>query len=50
MTYNFFSLHKKFKQTGELLRRSVCLNIPVNMSDDSINEIAGVIQLFCKQL
>tara|TARA_Y100000590_G_scaffold459445_1_gene616512 strand:- start:2337 stop:3482 length:1146 start_codon:yes stop_codon:yes gene_type:complete len=43
-------LESEFKQTGELLRRSVCLNIPVNMSDDSINEIAGVIQLFCKQL
>ena len=43
-------LESEFKHTGELLRRSICLNIPVNMSDDSINEIARVIQLFCKQL
>ena len=36
-------LEDEFKSSGELLRRSICLNIPVKLSKDSINKMASVI-------
>lgn len=39
-----------FKQTGDLLRRSICLNISLNMTSANIDEIATVIIDFCEDL
>ncbi|MDC0151499.1 DegT/DnrJ/EryC1/StrS family aminotransferase [Paracoccaceae bacterium] len=39
-------LEEEFKSTGDLLRRSICLNIPVNLSADLINKMASVIANF----
>tara|TARA_Y100000748_G_scaffold6594_1_gene5729 strand:+ start:8286 stop:9443 length:1158 start_codon:yes stop_codon:yes gene_type:complete len=39
-------LEKEFKKTGDLLRRSICLNIPVKISDKNINEIAEIIEKY----
>ena len=39
-------LEDEFKPSGELLRRSICLNIPVNLTSSSIQKIAEVIQKF----
>ncbi len=44
------SLEENFKQTGELLRRSICLNIPINMDKKSITEISEIIENFCEKL
>ena len=37
------SLEAEFCSSGELLRRSICLNIPVKMSQDDIDAIASII-------
>ncbi len=39
-------LEKDFKDSGNLLRRSICLNIPVKLSPDMINQISSVIKKF----
>jgi dTDP-4-amino-4,6-dideoxygalactose transaminase len=43
-------LEKSFKETGDLLRRSICLNISLNMTAQSISEIAQIIQDFCNTI
>jgi 8-amino-3,8-dideoxy-alpha-D-manno-octulosonate transaminase len=43
-------LEKSFKDTGDLLRRSICLNISLNMTADSISEIANIIRDFCNTI
>ncbi len=35
---------KKYKKTGELLTRSICLNIPVIFEHDQINKLASIIK------
>ena len=39
-------LEDEFRSSGDLLRRSICLNIPVNLSKDLINKMASVIADF----
>jgi 8-amino-3,8-dideoxy-alpha-D-manno-octulosonate transaminase len=39
-------LESEFESTGELLRRSICLNIPVKLSNDLIKKMASVISDF----
>ena len=39
-------LESEFKESGDLLRRSICLNIPVLLSDSAIDKIAMVIAEF----
>ncbi|MDB9815946.1 DegT/DnrJ/EryC1/StrS family aminotransferase [Gammaproteobacteria bacterium] len=43
-------LEKSFQETGDLLRRSICLNISLNMTAQSISEIAQIIQDFCNTI
>ena len=43
-------LENTFKKTGDLLRRSICLNISLSMSKDNISEIAEIIKRFCSEL
>ena len=43
-------LEEKFKPSGELLRKSICLNIPVKLSKESIDKIALVISDFVTSL
>lgn len=43
-------LENTFKKTGDLLRRSICLNISLSMTEDNINEIAEIIKKFCSEL
>ena len=43
-------LEVEFKNTGDLLRRSICLNIPVNMPEDAISNIAEIITDFCQKI
>ena len=35
---------KNYKKTGELLTRSICLNIPVIFEQDQINKLASIIK------
>jgi dTDP-4-amino-4,6-dideoxygalactose transaminase len=42
------SLEIKYKKTGDLLRRSICLNIPVLMKNEDINNISNIIINFFK--
>lgn len=44
------SLENNFKKTGELLRRSICLNIPIGMNKKSINDISEIIKNYCDKL
>jgi len=39
-------LEEEFRVSGDLLRRSVCLNIPVKLSNDDIDKIASTIIKF----
>ena len=41
--YENINLEENFKKTGDLLRRSICLNIPVNMDNETINKLASTI-------
>ena len=43
-------LEKSFQETGDLLRKSICLNISLNMTAQSISEIAQIIQDFCNTI
>jgi len=43
-------LDVKFKKTGDLLRRSICLNIPVLMTSSAIDEIANIIEEFTRSI
>ena len=43
-------LERSFKETGDLLRRSICLNISLNMTAQSISEIAQIIKDFCNTI
>ena len=43
-------LELEFKITGDLLRRSICLNIPVKFTEHDINNIAEIITDFCKKI
>ena len=39
-------LEEEFKMSGDLLRRSICLNIPVLLDEDAITAMAAVINEF----
>ena len=41
--YKNVNLEEKFKKTGDLLRKSICLNIPVNMDNETINKLVSII-------
>lgn len=41
--YKNIDLEQKFKKTGSLLRRSICLNIPIILSDKEINNFIKTI-------
>ena len=41
--YKDVDLEKDFEKTGRLLRSSICLNIPVNMTDETIDELVNVL-------
>tara|TARA_Y100000588_G_scaffold390539_1_gene496331 strand:- start:46 stop:1194 length:1149 start_codon:yes stop_codon:yes gene_type:complete len=42
--YKNVDLEKKYKITGELLRKSICLNIPINMENNEIDKLINIIQ------
>ncbi len=41
--YKDVDLEKDFEKTGRLLRSSICLNIPVNMTDETIDELVNIL-------
>ena len=43
--YDNINLEKKYKRTGDLLRKSICLNIPVLMKNEQINRLIKTIKL-----
>jgi len=48
--YKNIDLENKYKKTGDLLRRSICLNIPVIMDDEAINRFSSSIIKAAKKL
>ena len=38
------SLEERYKQTGDLLRRSICLNVPVIFKDEKIKKLINTIK------
>ena len=46
--YKNININQKWEKTEELLRRSVCINIPVNISQKKCNDIAKIIKEGCK--
>ena len=41
--YKNIDLESKFKKTGELLRKSICINIPVNIKEKEINKLIEIL-------
>ena len=41
--YSNIDLEKRYKKTGDLLRRSVCLNIPVLIDENTLNKLSSII-------
>jgi dTDP-4-amino-4,6-dideoxygalactose transaminase len=41
--YKNVNLEERYKRTGDLLRKSICLNIPVIMEDSTINKLISTI-------
>ena len=42
--YKDIDLEKRYKATGDLLRRSICLNIPVMLEENEITKLIETIQ------
>jgi dTDP-4-amino-4,6-dideoxygalactose transaminase len=42
--YENVSLEERYKQTGDLLRRSICLNVPVIFKDEKIKKLINTIK------
>ena len=46
--YKNIDINTKWEQTEKLLRRSICINIPVNISSERCDEIVQIIKEGCK--
>ena len=46
--YSNIDINRKWLKTEQLLRRSICINIPVNISSERCNEIIQIIKEGCK--
>ena len=46
--YKSINIKKEWEETENLLRRSVCINIPVKINKDSCDEIIQIIKEGCK--
>ncbi len=47
--YSTVDIHKRWKSTEDLLRRSICINIPVNITEDKCDEIINIIKEGCNK-
>ena len=47
--YKDIDIKAKWSETESLLRRSVCINIPINISLEQCDKIINIIKLGCKQ-
>jgi 8-amino-3,8-dideoxy-alpha-D-manno-octulosonate transaminase len=41
--YGNIVLEKRYKKTGDLLRRSICLNIPILIDENTLNKLSSII-------
>ena len=46
--YNNIDISKQWSHTEQLLRRSICINVPVNISSERCDEIIQIIKKGCK--
>jgi dTDP-4-amino-4,6-dideoxygalactose transaminase len=47
--YNEVDIHTKWKSTENLLRRSICINIPINITKDRCDQIINIIKEGCNK-
>ena len=47
--YNEVDIHTKWKSTENLLRRSICINIPINITKDKCDQIINIIKEGCNK-
>ena len=45
--YNNINIKTKWRETENLLRRSICINIPVNINKERCNQIIQIIKEGC---
>ena len=47
--YNEVDIHTKWASTENILRRSICINIPINITKDRCNQIINIIKEGCNK-